>query len=212
MKGILFKPEMIKAIIEDRKTQTRRVIKLPKTSGQPIVKCEDCGDWAWQNNQGFWHHLSNLKPRYQIGEVVYVKEGCTVYEALYGDWCVIYDDDTERTIYPPEVFILKHLIDSTQEYTARTMPAWAARYFIKIKDAKAERLQEITWQEMIAEGAPYIPNHIIGFRELWNSINKPPYDWQSNPWVWVYEFNKVKHGEEKYENGTKENCKNPKWG
>jgi len=84
------------------------------------------------------------------------------------------------------------------------MPAWAARYFIQITDVRAERLQEITEIDALNEGAEAwyktAPNtdgagyiwdskgHVMGFARLWDTINKPPYDWQSNPWVWRYEF------------------------
>jgi len=188
MKGILFKPWKIKAIADnpDREWQTRRVIK-PQP---PVERLPDFhGSFSVSGH--------DYKPRYQVGEVVYIKEACSVYEGLC-DWRVIYNDNQEAIVYPPERFISEHLIDSTCEYTARTTPAWTARYFIRIKDVRAERLQSITEEDAIAEGVTRPPNYsltpyyIEWFRWLWNRINKLPFDWQSNPWVWVYTFEQEK--------------------
>jgi hypothetical protein len=71
------------------------------------------------------------------------------------------------------------------------MPAWAARYFIRITDVRAGRLNEITDVEARREGIPnsaYAVNGITSFKRLWDSINKSPFDWEANPWVWVYSF------------------------
>ncbi len=163
MKGILFKPDMIKAIIEGRKTQTRRVIKP-----QPFL-----GD-KFQNYEPLVG-----KPRYQVGEVVYIKEA--------GVW-----DERVR------LFAYKaNMPDLTAKWQSpRFMPAWAARYFIQITDVRAERLQEITEEDAIAEGCPSalvtlatVPM-VEWYKHLWDSIN-PKYPWSSNPWVWVISFKKV---------------------
>ena len=95
------------------------------------------------------------------------------------------------------------------------MPAWAARTFLKITDVRAERLQEITEDDALAEGieisswecciTPFKnyskrkedqhPNNGFSsapssYKSLWDSINKD-YQWESNPWVFRYEFEKV---------------------
>jgi len=208
MKGILFKPDMIKAIVEGRKTQTRRVIKpQPEKLGDIYEDASLCyrregAALIWQD--GF----AITKSRYQPSETVYIKEAVAIEEG-YTDYFAFFEDTTSIFVHPPESFISKHFLDRMAKYTARTMPAWAARYFIKIKDVRAERLQEITEEDAIKEGcqliartiqpfelkpkphftAPERPfTHLDHFIGIWDSINKPPYDWNSNPYVWKYSF------------------------
>ena len=171
MKGILFKPEMIQAIVEGRKTVTRRVIKP-----QPIIA---------QTYKGLTLkdlEYDGFKPRYQIGETVYIKEA--------GAW----DNKTKFRAYKANMPDTQ-----TKWQSPLLMPEWAARYFVLIKDVRAERLQEIAEQDAKAEGATPIyestptgyyfdfAGYIRGFHRLWDSINKD-YPWESNPWVFRYEF------------------------
>jgi len=207
MKGILFKPDMIKAIVEGRKTQTRRVIKpQPQKLGDLYKDPEMCYRQegvvlVWQD--GF----AITKSRYQPNEIIYIKESANIYNDTC-EWNIRYlSDEANKLIYPPEEWIAKHYADFLIPYTGRTLPAWAARYFITITDVRAERLQEISRNDAIAEGI--IPMGRLmdsetwcasfedqeptkhpeaAYGRLWNSINKPPYDWKSNPWVWIYYF------------------------
>ena len=197
MKGMLFKPESIQAIPEGRKTQTRRVIKPQPDLGLPefdryshitvgkyhptkidkegeeyagdeiFGAYTDDGEWGW-------------KCPYPVGETVYLKE--TYWADLQGGvWG--YKSDME---WPSQNCAGKGV-------SALFMPEWAARYFVKIVAVRAERLQEITYGDCIAEGldmtdVDYIPGWDISkFKSLWDSINKD-YQWESNPWVWVYTF------------------------
>ena len=153
MKGILFKPEMIQAIVEGKKTQTRRV----------------------------------GKSRYRIGEIIYIKEAIHRFNFEYAS----YDLD-----FTPVMFLRTanrfHWRWTKDKLPAMFQPYEAARYFIKITDVRAERLQEITEQDAEEEGVTRPPNYSLvphyreWFKYLWNKINKPPYDWQSNPWIWRY--------------------------
>ncbi|MFA5751425.1 MAG: hypothetical protein WC898_04040 [Candidatus Paceibacterota bacterium] len=137
-KPILFSTEMVKAILEGRKTQTRRIIKEPYVT------------WMYEaNNPEWWKSVNSLCP-YQIGQILWV----------------------------PSIF----------------MPREAARLFLKIKNIRVERLQDITAKDAIAEGIDHktMNDPRIEFQWLWDSINaKRGYPWGSNPYVWVYEF-KVK--------------------
>ena len=85
------------------------------------------------------------------------------------------------------------------------MPREAARLFLKVTDVRVERLQEISRIDARAEGMgylmenggePYIYSTFIdSFRYLWDNLNaKRGYGWEQNPWVWVYEFERVNHG------------------
>ncbi len=197
MRGILFKPWKIKAIADsppDTVWQTRRVIKP-----QPKITVDDNGKlsciWQFKPSETMimtsYNHLYLITDdmtkhaRYQVGELVYIKEAC---------W------------YPPEHNQNHNLVayrlivaENCGEEAAsksiwknpRTMPAWAARYFIKILSVKAERVQEITLTDIYDEGIDVVPayNRIDAYRRLWDSINaKSSYSWQSNPWVFAYTF------------------------
>jgi len=213
VKGIMFKPDMIKAIVEGRKTQTRRVIKP-----QPPSDAIDVFGWfapEIQSNkapEGLWMEDKNglkflQKPRYQVGEVVYIKE--TLYRHPYLDEAGYMLDQTP-------VFINQTIGDCLKWrwqkdiLTGMFMPQEAARYFIRITDVRAERLQEISLADIYAEGCPLEKATVFTdpesgyqlksdayewFNDIWNSINKPPYDWNNNPWVWVYSFERLNNAE-----------------
>ena len=208
MKGILFKPESIKAIIEGRKTQTRRVIKPQPPQGCSMAvythdRCPNLDEWVFAGEDGDPIDAKCPQPPYQVGEVVYVKEAC--HKDTLGDWRYTLDDK---------------LLPRTANYTGHDtinpmfMPEWAARYFIKITDVRAERLQEIKGIDCLAEGVEpckykgytdsYRDNdYLIGhFATLWDSINAKStttksdmgtvtgkgYPWEMNPWVFRYEL------------------------
>ena len=76
-----------------------------------------------------------------------------------------------------------------------TMPREAARLFLRVKDVRVERVQDISEEDAKAEGVTAINNSECGyrgaFRELWNTLNaKRGFDWYTNSWVWVIEFEK----------------------
>jgi len=194
MKGILFKPDMIKAIVEGRKTVTRRVVKFHKpvntTSSLSITgKIFSMGD---SNEEERLLSEGIIKPglslsRYQVGEVVYIKEALFRHPYL---------DEAGYVLDETPVFINQTIGDCLKWRWQKDilngmfMPQEAARYFIRIKDVRAERLQEITEADAVKEGidGDFQEYPRLAFSELWDSINKPPYDWQSNCWVWVYSF------------------------
>jgi len=199
MNGILFKPDMIKEIVEGRKTQTRRVIKDPRRHFNQYNKGLSIGDIQREIEL-------NLKPnfpsRYQVGEVVYIKEAFRVYgwDDEGGQFWLQYKDEVVgQSLCVTDEIVCKYWAPNNywpeeEWHNPRTMPAWAARYFILITDVRAERLQEITWQDCVKEGIT-APDHafelLIGnYQTLWDSIN-PKHPWASNPWVWRYEFKKV---------------------
>jgi len=139
MKGILFKPEDIKAIVERRKTVTRRVIKP-----QPIAQTLPSPNGTIVRSLGyFWksHFINQSEDliyyaRYQVGETVYIKEA--------GVW----DNKTKFRAY-------KANMPNTQTkwQSPLFMPEWAARYFIKTKDVRAERLSlPLSPEELALEG------------------------------------------------------------
>jgi len=173
MKGILFKPDMIKAIVEGRKTVTRRVC-------------------LGQRELSNIHDFPIWNARYQAGETVYIKEACCIWcyqRDGVKDACYKTDEDGMELPAP-----ITHCSQPQKWRSPLFMPAWAARYFIQITGVRAERLQEIriTPSECRLEGSYWAtdPDDEGGFINLWDSINKE-HPWSSNPFVWVYTFRKV---------------------
>lgn len=201
---------MITAIQEDKKTQTRRVIKelkepdkwhgiLWKAMGLPNVT----GAFVFDNREG---KKVNIKPRYHVGQVLYVKEA----------WCIDKMFDHLKPIQIPDHDNVRRYFrnDPLLRYgyggrwrSPLFMPAWAARYFLRITDVRAERLQSITEEDAIAEGVNFNTYGIKrgygldadkwataardAYAELWDSINKKM-TWSMNLWVWVYKLELVK--------------------
>jgi len=211
MKGILFKPDMIKAIVEGGKTVTRRTINPQPPDDaidvfswfEPGIILDKAPEGLWvedKNGLKFWG-----KPRYQVGEVVYIKEAHRFVQAnadSNSDFAVVYPDG-ELKFWRDNGDTMNYPIDEKRR-SPLFMPAWAARYFIKITDVRAERLQEIENEPdgFVKEG--YIPLMIgksaidgkpfeasldfAWYENLWDIINGEG-DYALNKWVWRYEFN-----------------------
>lgn len=196
---ILFNTEMVKAILDGRKTCTRRVIKDAVKENQEINK----------NGKGEFE-LYDITPRcgipkgklykppYQPGDILYVRE---TWSEGYEEGTYIYKAD-DKLANLPEFKNSSKLI----YHPSIHMPKEAARIWLKVTDVRVERLQEITEAEAILEGAIdnrafiHSPDneydHIHTAREhfidIWNStIEKSDFDtygWDENPYVWVIEF------------------------
>lgn len=205
---ILFNMDMVKAILAGRKTQTRRMVKLPKDC---YWLSEEDGTWIDSNlEHGYWHAeelpcpLGEAPLNGQPGDLLYVREtfcpdplcdddswadnGCS-----YVEWvgCGLPANDIPEPLKKPENCIFR--ADWTGSPVIWTpsihMPRWASRLTLEITDVRVERLQEISNDDALAEGigAPLDQRYaaIDAFRPLWNSIYG---NWDTNPWVWVVEF------------------------
>jgi len=188
MKGILFKEDMFKAVIEGCKTQTRRICKP-----QPGID-------EFLSFDGYLLYLNSYS-RYNEGELVYLKEPFYIDdEDGYLEYKYGYYDGNKWWDNP----IIPFHNDIRGRWQNKLfMPACYARYFIKIKTIRLERLHEITWQDTLAEGVgrhitiKYPCWHKEIFGEKWSEINGKE-SWNDNPYVFVYEFilvNKNHNGE-----------------
>lgn len=192
MKPILFNTEMVRAILDGRKTVTRRIVKpQPSESTAYFYKFLEDGKarFGWKNSNG----LCDRKPPYQPGDILYVRETfARLHNASSYERFVYKATDT----YPfGETYIVKF-----RWHPSIHMPKEAARIFLKVKTVSVERLQDIDDDGVVAEGLE------IGapFDELWDSTIKPKdrdrYGWDANPWVWVIEFERISR-EEAFANG-----------
>ena len=211
VKQILFNTEMVRAILDGRKTCTRRVIKP-----QPYGKCtyplgfvtdstekKEVGCFGFGIDE-YGGSIQYAKPSYQPGDILYVRE--TWKNAPNGYY---YYEDWQRD----------DIADVTKWRPSIHMPKEAARIWLKVTDVRVERLQDITEDETFEEGLDFTPPclHLTGenycdidgpctskikycdmssgelFGEvLWNPTIKKSvldrYGWDANPWVWVIEF------------------------
>lgn len=185
VKGILFNTDMVRAILDSRKTVTRRVIK------KPVIKqdrdndlfylyenenSDDCFSIAsWKNTLP---DIMQYSP-YQPGDILYVRETWTAWSKTEGIMPKIhYKADSED-------------LPSVKWRPSIHMPKEAARIWLKVTDVRVERLHDITWEDGYREGL----ENPAKFNELWNSTIKKKditlYGWDANPWVWVIEFERT---------------------
>lgn len=177
IKPILFNAEMVRAILDGRKTCTRRVVKLPKNmSGRPVGKSGDIG----------FMYLGGIKrPPYQHGDILYVRE----------TWCKgSWMNEKERYYYKADDndFLCTW-------HPSIHMPKEAARIWLRVTGVRVERLQDIYGKGCVKEGIEEEPLKDVGdefvkgmFHDLWDSTLKKSdidrYGWDANPWVWVIDF------------------------
>lgn len=197
MKPILFNTEMVRAILEGRKTVTRRVVK-------PRYKDRDAGFWVQKKvttgeitgieiyDEEECGTERYVKPPYQAGDILYVRETWREYNGKYyyrADECPDYDNYKTNPKWKPSIH----------------MPKEAARIFLRVADVRVERLQDITPKQAGNEGVSWETDNSGQFRrwqfhKLWDStINKKDldeYGWNANPWVWVIEFERFEKGGE----------------
>ena len=186
MKPIIFSTPMVQAILDGRKTQTRRVIKDKDITNNFDIDV-DGSVYGYINPETGDSYPPTAIAKYQVGDILWVREtwgkdenGEYVYRTNYGT--------TEDDSFPPSVFKWKPSIH---------MPREAARIFLKVTNIRVERLQDISEDEAIKEGAKaYGPNNCSGtsariaFAEIWDKTTTE-HEWRTNPWVWVIEFEKI---------------------
>lgn len=213
---IIFSTEMVRAILDGRKTQTRRVIKnMPQ---QPVDAYFDA-----YNKSEFWNWwtkdnkccLPQLKCPYgKVGDLLWVRE---TFSYSFESNKLLYksDSDTDGTV--------PYLLDGAGGFgggvgNARVkkwkpsihMPRKASRITLRITNIRVEQVQEITEADAQEEGVEFHggywlggihkvkgtlkcwPSPIDAYKAIWDSINDKRGDgWGKNPWVWVIEFERV---------------------
>lgn len=215
---IIFSSEMVRAILEGRKTQTRRVIKP-----QPVWKYP--GNYerghVMSFNRGVWHatvgfgmacesHAFENCPYGKPGDRLWVRETWipdptdddTWDYYCFSDGRIMNLNALPRRYKNPSHVIYKSTWGNLGLKWKKSihMPRWASRITLEITNVRVERLQDIRLKDIYAEGlndnidivGHKVDKRFFGyylFKELWNSINDKKYPWESNPWVWVIEFN-----------------------
>lgn len=183
-KPILFNTEMVQAILEGRKTVTRRVIKP-----QPIAGIRKSVFVPSGIEDG---HGREIKLLYKVGDILYVRE---TWQRNYCNDAIV----TGKYAYRASPETWQYFSEEEKNLKKKWkpsihMPKAAARIFLKVTDVRVERLQDITPNDIDREGTPFglTIAPYDGFSRLWNELNtKRGYGWEANPWVWVIEFERV---------------------
>lgn len=190
IKPILFNIEMVRAILDGRKSCTRRLVKhdVESVLNSPYHKVH-----PEVEDKQIISKLCN--PPYHTDDILYVREtwsegyeeGTYIYRASDKLADLPTFKESSKLIYHPSIH----------------MPKEAARIWLKVTDVRVERLQDIDGKGCVKEGIEEEPLKYVGdefvkgmFHDLWDSTIKKSdldrYGWDANPWVFVYEFERCK--------------------
>lgn len=209
IKPILFNAEMVRVILDGRKTCTRRICKDANERTVPDMEFYNADRRTYAvHNFADKEHMEQLSTAERTcpicpGDILYVRE--TWKKAPNGYY---YYEDWQRN----------DIADVTKWKPSIHMPKEAARIWLKVTDVRVERLQDIDEDGAVKEGIPWSEcrnckapfgcdacagegyDEIDAFAELWDStikkIDLDFYGWNANPWVWVIEFERCEKPEE----------------
>lgn len=215
MKPILFNTDMVRAILDGRKTVTRRVIKGQDKNTMYAGSCL-FGAGLFDNKT----HQRVIESPYKVGDVLYVRETWQSWSCAECDWECVPDNGNGCCTMP------KYLYRASDEETDKGwrpsihMPKEAARIFLKVTSIKAAQLRDMKLEDFLKEGISVNAEklktmHSVTstpdeqekakvlacmeatnkFKDLWNSTAGKPFsperyanNWYGNPYVWVIEF------------------------
>lgn len=186
IKSVLFNAEMVRAILDGRKTVTRRLVKFLSRKNP---------NWTGYVKDGLMLYNGRNEPcikkaPYQPGDILYVRESYS--ELSFG---YVYKADGEN---------IDHLGNVIKWRPSIRMPKEAARIWLKVTDVRMERLQEMEKLDAVKEGIDprlciSLGHALMKFKKLWNSTIKKSdldrYGWDVSPWVWVIEFERCEKPE-----------------
>lgn len=212
IKPILFNTEMVRAILDGRKSCTRRIVTPRRKAACGFYVTKKADD-TFSGIYEYYESMSDnpLMPPYQPGDILYVRE--TFYE---DEDCILYKADNEklagyRNMRGEDIVVKWH--------PSIHMPKDAARIWLKVTNVRVERLQDITPKGAENEGVGNLFYEDIGYSEknygtevdpeygiakeqfawLWESTIKKSdldrYGWDANPWVWVISFERCEKPE-----------------
>lgn len=206
-KQILFSAPMVRAILDGRKTQTRRVVKKAIPDESFINAPYNGFAFVGQFNGGTYT-VPFLCPYGQPGDRLWVRETWQAYRQVNVEYneCEEMESPKDRHhgLYEP-VYRADGKSQPNKWFPAIHMPRDCSRITLDITNVRVERLHDISEADALAEG---VEREGDGFRDylmpetqvcatakdsfltLWQSINGPD-SWAANPWVWVIEFKRV---------------------
>lgn len=210
VKPILFNTEMVREILEGRKTVTRRVVK-PQPAG------DGSAPEPLKTRPGYWNSWGDdnvYRPPYQPGDILWVRETWRIQSAhrFEADAKIEYKAGGPmgkvkfkcRSDY--DCFIWNQPVGEGKWKPSIHMPREAARIFLRVTGVRVERLQDMRLKDCEKEGvqlnfvesADLVMGSIRArerFSGVWDSTIKPKdlasYGWNANPWVWVFDFERI---------------------
>ena len=195
-KPIIFSTPMVQAIIEGRKTQTRRVVKEDGRGEWAAVNGvrnnSECGASVpcYLHRETAVDDISRniMYPKYDVGDILWVRETWSPVQVLPKRY--LYKADAENGGEGDGLPI--------RWRPSIHMPREAARLFLRVTDVRVERVQDITHAGALAEGIVQCPGWkfelsecdctIAEFGKLWDALG---FEWERNPWVFVYSFERI---------------------
>ncbi|HAV2098142.1 TPA: hypothetical protein JHJ89_004420 [Escherichia coli] len=198
-RGVVFNDDMVRVILEGRKTQTRRPVKNVRADNCLVIRKPT------KKRNGVYTHVMDalehgLCPFGNVGDRIWVRETFNAF------WL---DNDVIQEI-KDGVSLASELCDYKADYSDSSkpaegwtpsihMPRWASRILLEITDVRVERLHDMSEADAKAEGASPVTYKItppeavyrVGFGDIWRGIYGQE-NWLSNPWVWVIEFKRIK--------------------
>ncbi|EBX9358092.1 hypothetical protein DT181_23500 [Salmonella enterica subsp. enterica serovar Mbandaka] len=214
--GVIFNDEMVRAILDGRKTQTRRIMKPQPADdvARGAFPNKDAIGWISSLNHKFGSTTAHFCPYGNPGDRIWVRETFRVHSRATDVATLVYrasvrNSWTEQTHRVPVAVCNKPA--TPEKWTPSIhMPRWARRILLEITDVRVERLNAISENDAQEEGVaqlrggfwkhyqPGWTQHQLSARgsfvTLWKSIYGDE-SWYSNPWVWVIEFKRIEGGE-----------------
>jgi hypothetical protein len=205
---ILFNTEMVRAILDGKKSCTRRLVK-PQPDEKHTYPLGFVTDSTEKKNVGcfgfgideYSGSVQYAKQLYQPGDILYVRE---TWGEGYEEGTYIYKADDKLANLPSFSESSKLIY-----HPSIHMPKEAARIWLRVTNVRVERLNEITDKDAEREGTqPDYPfdydvdkwPNLEHFKKIWNSTIKKSdldrYGWDASPWVWVVEFERCEKPED----------------
>ena len=207
MKSIIFNTEMVKAILEGRKTRFRLPIKIKDNSlictGYIFSSTDRKRNSSYSFGKNKEHDLEYVIAKYKVDDVLYVKETFQTCECGFCEICQVLDGVVFKADYSnkgehPHLYSCHE--DETYWKPSIHLKQKDARLFLKVINVRVERLQDITAINMDSDMGTISPitSKLIEiddyiklqnkYKKYWNSTAKDGYKWEDNPYVFVYEF------------------------
>ena len=214
IRPILFNTDMVRAILDGRKTVTRRVLKLPNYCPHCMIMhmdfeydkpakdlyCTRCGEPLYKGE---------MPSHYQPGDILYVRETwfyeMRLHDKVAGEPDLPSGRYSHRYVYKADspYYPVGIGVGANGWRPSIHMPKEAARIWLRVTAVRAEWLQEMKLKDFLSEGLMVRPEAFNDpenvylqcrreFITIWNSTIKKSdldrYGWEANPWVWVIEF------------------------
>lgn len=185
-KRIIFNEHEVRATLSGQKSQFRRVVSVQPTNNNTLPLFDSYGiEWSGESASGAIRYPYGKK-----GDCLWVKE----------TWATLYHPIAPKIVYRSDY---QPLADVSIKWKSSVhMPREASRITLEITEVKVKRLWDIDLNDCVEEGIELLcpaldyPNVELFryFRSYWDSANKK-HPWNSNPWVWVYDFKLIEKGD-----------------